>query len=140
MKTLILIALLVVVSSLSHAAIECAGFNTKNPRDRLTVSVDGNPLEIFYKIRGAQNSGVTLLVNTLEKNLIIATRSKVSYAPDTGVRGELLMDFKGLPRGYNAKFTERIDPVGRLSTARDKTEYILSCNGEVPSVYKSYVD
>jgi hypothetical protein len=138
MKNSILTLAFCLTSGLSHAAIKCTGYNIRNQNEVLNLQVDGNPLTIWYKIAGAQNSGMTLLVNILEKGTIKA-EARSDYGHSFGTHGELSQGSAGLPQGYNAKFTERVDPMGRLSTAKDKKEYILSCKGQVPAVYREYV-
>jgi hypothetical protein len=101
--------------------------------------VDGNPLEIFYKVQGEQSNGMKLLVNVLEKGVVKA-EARSTHRYSFGTQGELIQSAKGLPRGYNWKFTERVDPLGELSSANNKTEYFMSCKDQVPAVYQKYMN
>lgn len=138
MKNTLLVLIVSLTAHLSQAAIKCSGYNVKNTNEVLDVIVDGNPLKIFYKVRGEQNAGMSLLVNVLEKGVIKAEARSV-YHYSFGTHGEMIQGAKGLPRGFNWKFTQRVDPLGELSSRENKTEYFLSCKGQVPAVYQKYM-
>lgn len=139
MKTIFTTLVASIISATAFGAINCTGYNVKAPAEILNLNVDGNPLKIFYKVKNAQNAGMSLLVQVLEKGIIKGESREVNQY-SFGTQGELIYSRKGLPQGYNAKFTVRVDPSDRVvSSSIDKTEYMMSCRGNVPSVYADYV-
>lgn len=139
MNIFVTILFIILTAHFSQAAIKCTGYNVKNTQEVLNLIVDGNPLEIFYKVQGEHNNGMNLLVNVLEKG-VVKGEARSTHQYSFGTHGELIQNTKDLPRGYNWKFTQRVDPVGELSSSANKTEYVLFCKGQVPAVYQKYMN